>query len=37
MPDFIPGLELSRRLYFDAVRPLLDEHFPDRSTHVRIR
>lgn len=28
MPDFVPGLELSRRLYTDAVRPLLDRHFP---------
>ena len=28
MPDFIPGLELSRRFYDELVRPLLDEHFP---------
>jgi hypothetical protein len=26
--DFIPGAELSRRLYHDAVRPLLSQHFP---------
>lgn len=26
--EFIPGLELSRRFYKEAVRPLLDEHFP---------
>ena len=29
MPAFIPGLELSRRLYTDAVRPLLEEAAPD--------
>jgi hypothetical protein len=27
MPDFIPGLELGRRLYYEQVRPLLDAHF----------
>ncbi|WP_425472238.1 DUF4037 domain-containing protein [Streptomyces cyaneus] len=27
-PDFIPGLELSRRYYTDAVRPLLEEAAP---------
>ncbi|NUT49484.1 MAG: DUF4037 domain-containing protein, partial [Saccharothrix sp.] len=27
-PAFIPGVELSRRLYRDAVRPLLDDHYP---------
>lgn len=27
MPDFIPGLELGRRFYQEAVRPLLDAHF----------
>jgi hypothetical protein len=27
-PDFIPGLELSRRFYFEAVRPVLDADFP---------
>lgn len=27
-PAFIPGVELSRRLYADAVRPLLSRHFP---------
>lgn len=26
---FIPGLELGRRFYFDAVRPILDADFPD--------
>jgi hypothetical protein len=25
MPSFLPGLELSRRFYTEAVRPLLDE------------
>ncbi|NDJ55284.1 MAG: DUF4037 domain-containing protein, partial [Chloroflexi bacterium] len=25
---FLPGLELSRRFYAEAVRPLLDQHFP---------
>jgi hypothetical protein len=25
---FVPGLELSRRLYHDAVRPLLAQHYP---------
>jgi len=28
-PTFIPGLELSRRFYFEAVRPLLDEAVPE--------
>ncbi|MEV6172791.1 DUF4037 domain-containing protein [Streptomyces sp. NPDC051954] len=28
MPPFIPGLELSRRFYIDAVRPLLEEAAP---------
>jgi hypothetical protein len=27
-PAFIPGLELNRRFYWEAVRPLLDAHFP---------
>lgn len=27
-PAFVPGIELSRRLYQEAVRPLLDRHFP---------
>lgn len=27
--EFIPGLELNRRFYFDAVRPILDKHFPN--------
>jgi hypothetical protein len=26
---FIPGLELSRRFYFEAVRPLLEKYFPN--------
>lgn len=29
MPDFIPGLELSRRFYLEAVKPVLDTHFPE--------
>jgi hypothetical protein len=29
MSLFTPGLELSRCFYFEAVRPLLDEHFPN--------
>ena len=28
-PLFIPGRELSRRFYWEAVRPLLDAYFPD--------
>jgi hypothetical protein len=28
MPDFIPGLQLSEAYYREAVRPVLDEHFP---------
>ncbi len=28
MPDFIPGLELCRRFYREAVRPVLDAEFP---------
>ncbi|MEV6209711.1 DUF4037 domain-containing protein [Kitasatospora sp. NPDC051914] len=28
MPSFVPGLELSRRFYLEAVRPLLDEAVP---------
>ncbi|GAA2938939.1 MULTISPECIES: DUF4037 domain-containing protein [Streptomyces] len=28
MPSFLPGLELSRRFYTEAVRPLLDEALP---------
>jgi hypothetical protein len=27
-PPFVPGLELSRRFYEEAVRPLLEAHFP---------
>lgn len=27
--EFLPGLELCRALYEEAVRPILDEHFPD--------
>lgn len=27
-PPFIPGLELSRRFYWEAVRPILDDAFP---------
>lgn len=29
MPDFIPGLELCGRFYREAVRPLLNAHFPN--------
>jgi hypothetical protein len=29
MPEFIKGRELSRIFYDEAVRPLLNEHFPD--------
>jgi hypothetical protein len=28
MPDFIPGIELCRRFYREAVRPVLDAEFP---------
>ncbi|HEU0299458.1 MAG TPA: hypothetical protein VFR37_08395, partial [Longimicrobium sp.] len=28
MPEFIPGLELSRLFFVEAVRPLLDAAFP---------
>jgi hypothetical protein len=28
MPEFIPGLELSCLFYWEAVRPLLDQHYP---------
>ncbi len=29
MPTFLPGRELNRRFYAEAVRPLLAEYFPD--------
>ena len=29
MPDFIPGLRLCERYFHEAIRPVLDEHFPD--------
>lgn len=29
MPDFIPGLELSRLFFEEAVKPILDDEFPD--------
>ncbi len=29
MPNFIPGLELSRLFYVEAVKPVLDAEFPD--------
>lgn len=29
MPRFMPGLELSRRFYHQAVRPILDDAFPN--------
>ena len=28
-PAFVPGLELCRRFYWEAVRPILDAHWPD--------
>lgn len=28
MPEFIPGLQLSEAFYHEAVRPVLDAHFP---------
>ena len=28
MPEFIPGLQLSEAFYNEAVRPILDTHFP---------
>jgi len=28
MADFIPGLELSRLFFFEAVKPVLDAEFP---------
>jgi hypothetical protein len=28
MPEFIPGLKLSRLYYWEVVRPLLDQHYP---------
>ncbi|HKN54778.1 MAG TPA: hypothetical protein VJX66_19920, partial [Amycolatopsis sp.] len=33
LPAFVPGLELSGRLYREAVRPLLARHFP-RLAHT---
>ncbi|MGR3936917.1 hypothetical protein LCH29_29095 [Streptomyces sp. BRA346] len=35
-PPFVPGLELSRRFYLEAVRPLLDEAAPG-TTHSAAR
>ncbi len=29
MPEFIPGIELNRRFYNDAVRPILAKYFPN--------
>ncbi len=29
MPEFIPGLELSRQFYVEVVKPILDAEFPD--------
>lgn len=28
MPKFVPGIDLSQRFYWEAVRPLLDQHYP---------
>ena len=37
MPDFIPGLKLSEIFYHEAVRPVLDRHFPGlRHSAARI-
>jgi len=33
MPEFIPGIELNRRFYFEAVRPILAKDFPN-LTHA---
>ena len=29
MAEFIPGMQLSEHYYWEAVRPILDQHFPD--------
>jgi Domain of unknown function (DUF4037) len=29
VPEFIPGLQLSEAFYIEAVKPVLDAHFPD--------
>lgn len=29
IPTFIPGLRLSQLFYQEAVKPILDEHFPN--------
>jgi hypothetical protein len=29
LPEFMPGQDLSRRFYLEAVRPVLDTYFPD--------
>jgi hypothetical protein len=31
MPEFIPGLELSRLFYWEIVRPLLDQRYSQLS------
>lgn len=36
MPDFIPGLKLNELFYAEAVRPLLNRHFP-RLNHSAVR
>ncbi|RPI84169.1 MAG: DUF4037 domain-containing protein [Chloroflexi bacterium] len=28
MPEFIPGMQLNEKYYWEAVRPILDSHFP---------
>lgn len=35
MPQFIPGLQLAREFYTEAVHPLLEEHFPRCNTRQR--
>ncbi len=34
-PSFIPGIQLCRRFYWEAVRPLLDGEFPDLRHSAR--
>ena len=36
MPEFIPGLELSRLFYAEVVRPLLQAHFPTLTYSVAL-
>ena len=36
LPTFIPGLELSRLFYQEAVKPILDSHFPNLKYSVAL-